>query len=249
MTHFIVHGLTSAAGQALNGRAGRFPDGQIHGGLELDPDSDARLPCSLDGVMENKSLRRTNLQLLPPQHTAQYGVGVGRNSLRDTSFNAITISYLDRSQTTTVVSGGCARSVGNLTAIKALLRTDPEPGRPLNIMATDLNVSIALSRAAAGKQVALPPPLATLLGDVSGLIARRAAAHPAPLVISFDPHRTLPDHRDGLNTVRGAARVAAVKDGSYHIYPCPHESNLDGLEVSYIYICIRIAPFPTGCGM
>jgi hypothetical protein len=101
------------------------------------------------------------------------------------------------------------------------------------VLATDLNVSLALSRIIAGGRLQLPPPLAAPLADILPLVTDRAAA--TPFVCSFEPHRLLPDHRGASSSVLGAARVNAVRDGAYHIYPCPHQNNLDALEVRYTH--------------
>ena len=119
-----VHGLTSETGQGLNGRAGLI--------IRLHPSS-PRLGVALFGIPDPKSLKRDNLEVLPPfggnpRRAAGFGLGIGREHLRATAFNVIALhdDCLPRAGNTAVVcealSGECVRARGNLLALKLLIK-------------------------------------------------------------------------------------------------------------------------------
>ena len=72
-----VHGLSSAAGQLLNGLSGKVLS--VHD--PRDKPADERVPVKLDGIPDIKSLRRSNLDIAPARDM-QIGVGVGREELQ-----------------------------------------------------------------------------------------------------------------------------------------------------------------------
>ena len=72
-----MHGLSSAAGQLLNGLCGKVLS--VHD--PRDKPADERVPVKLDGIPDIKSLRRSNLDIAPARDM-QVGVGVGREELQ-----------------------------------------------------------------------------------------------------------------------------------------------------------------------
>ena len=72
-----VFGLTSPAGQLLNGLSGKVISAKdpAHAG------EDERLPVKLDGIPDAKSLKRANLDIAPDS-VMELAVGVGREELQ-----------------------------------------------------------------------------------------------------------------------------------------------------------------------
>ena len=246
-----VGGLESAAGQLLNGNAGYV--------LEQG-DAERRYAVTIDGHPMPKKLCEENLRLF--YDAPQFGFGVGRNFMRETTFNAVVVPYQGAGARQRLVAeqvqGDCARSLGNLRlATEFVAHQWPEeyvPGvqQSVTLMTTDLNIAYAINLMntvdpSAGAQHAdnarvvgmlmgAPAPWGGQDGPLMQLLARIVSRLQtgAPLLAAFDPHRTTPDHRSPEDAVLGPRRLAAVRAGTYCIYPCPHPSNADGLEVRYI---------------
>lgn len=224
-----ITGLKSAKGLKLNGSAGRVS-------MDTSNTQDDRLLVLIDGQPDGPvALKRSNLDILP-SGAFDAGVGVGRGTLRDTTFNATVVdNYFMQIVTKFQVSGRAARSRGSLMAIEEFLKIRKKQGKkgPLLIMPTDLNVARAVNRLAAGDlDVALDGPLNKVLQSVAKLVQGETKGGNMVL-IKFYPHRVLPDGFQS-NESLGAGRFGSVLAGAFKIYPCAYEPYHDSMEVRYV---------------
>ena len=155
---------------------------------------------------------------------------------------------------------GGIRCRGNLEAIEQYLKlciigynakvcADTSVSGPLIFKVTDLNVARALSKISSTNKndvnISLDPSLNTLLSRITKMI--QVLLKKRIIFFKFEPHR-IPMDGYGLGSLKSdnynhnynpnywKARYAALKSGAFKIYPCPHKTYLDAMEVRYIYI-------------
>jgi hypothetical protein len=224
-----VHGLNSDAGKLLNGTVGT---------LDANSNTDAeRLPVRLDGIAQIKLIKPGNLYLIENADRApfSFGFGIGRKTLREHRFSAVVCKAgTPEKVVCEYLNGECARSRGNLLALRALLQR-PRLPKKLIVVLTDLNVCriLNVSSEAAAKVASAPSGLLnSQLADLAAEVRRMVHAR-GELMARFAPHRCIPDlHRLDGGGGSGADRVGAVKFGSFLIYPKPCIE--DALEVRFV---------------
>jgi len=227
----LVHSLTSASGERLNGCTGVAE----HAGSGA---AEQRLTVRVDGVSQPKSLKRINLHYVTPA-VRQFGVGVGRASLQELDWQAV-LCLDDQMVSSSANLHVCARSSGNLAMLlNACLSGSIPPPATLAIALTDLNIVRACRQLVLGQTVLLSrrehrEPLKQL----ERAVKRRQQAG-GKVVAAFLPHRVSPDAPDSLRR-RGtygcaSERVGAVVAGAFLIYPSPHPRENDALEVRYLH--------------
>jgi hypothetical protein len=250
----LVTGLTSPAGQALNGVAGRVK-GTL---LSEDGDQQQRVAVLLNGVTQGKSLRRSNLRLIAARRF-WIAVGVAREETGgldgsdptrpdDLFFNVVNRTDGQRiglGDLGPEMSATCGRSCGNLLAACSVL--EPLQGRaleaPVHLMLTDLNVCRAINRAALGAEeppvaphAVVAPPLAVAHRAVRALVAQGGQ-----VLASFDPHRCLPDNESlatkassGVQEDVASERIHAALHGAVCFYPSVNPRRPGCVEVRYL---------------
>ena len=249
----LVTGLTSPAGQALNGVAGRV--------IGRPPEEgEKRVDVLLNGVAQGKSLKRSNLRLIAARRF-WIAVGVGREETggldgsdptrpEDLFFNVVNrtdgqrIGFGDLGRE---MSETCGRSCGNLLAACSVHeRLQGRPGpleAPVHLMLTDLNVCRAINRAALGAEeppvaphAVVAPPLAAAHRAVRALVAQGGQ-----VLATFDPHRCLPDNESpAANASSGAQedvaseRIHAALHGAVCFCPSVNPQRPGCVEVRYL---------------
>ena len=231
-----IIGLTSAKGHKLNGTAAQTPFKTSY------RSDDERTSVLIEGQPSPLSLKRSNIEFLP-HGILDGGVGVGRDTIRDTKFN---VAAVDCMRGNTVkpkqqISGPGARCRGNLIAALQLLdsvRTymgGNDVG--LVIMCTDLNVSRAIDIIVArnGEDSFnlsnFAPSFQKTLISIQKRI-KKELARGAYVMANYRPHRI---HPDGLDReCVGGERYHAVVSGNFTIYPCLDKENWDAMEVRYV---------------
>lgn len=226
-----IHSLTSDAGQRLNGCCGIVEP-------SASEDPNVRLAVRIDGSAEAKSLKRSNLLYVTPAMTS-FGVGVGRSTLRDQTWMATLMLGSDMIQRETGLRV-LARSSGNLAmAFQAFRDRRVATSAAVALELTDLNTVRACRMLSRGEPVRLATPAhKEPLKSLAKAMRRRKEAG-GRLIVAFSPHRVQPDAPAALG-LRGqygcaAERVGAVDGAAYLIYPSPHPTENDALEVRYLH--------------
>ena len=190
-------------------------------------------------------------------------IGVGRHSLRDDVFHATSVDERTQKRITqhTISHTIGPRCRGNLEAIEQYLKLcimmyhtkvcsdyiDPNGlSLPLIFKVTDLNVARALNDIATSDECkALAPSLNLIMQRITKMI--RSVMKKRILCFKFESHRIGMDdyyrshsqfHLNNVSQMKDVAtykgRYNALKNGRYKIYPCPHETYLDAMEVRFI---------------
>lgn len=119
------------------------------------------------------------------------GVGVGRGTIRDTTFQTTAVdNQYGRKLSGELISGPCARACGNLMAAKTIVKSFRSLGNSGTvIMCTDLNISRAIDLVVLGKtDLELPPPLRDPFREVKKLIQKEMKRN-SFIMASYRPHR------------------------------------------------------------
>ena len=233
----------------VNGSVGRISDETFKRivGRAASNDPNLGVAVCVDGQSGLTWVGRKNV-VFPHKRANSIGMGVGRGTLKDKKFHAVTAIMTESYNTAGVrarleditITGDYARSFGSLKVLSRTL----ESGKfkkfrgPLVIMPTDLNVARALNRAVRGEEVtlskALQPEfkkLVTLLQKFGYARGNDDKENRLSCMVKFEPHRVLPD-RFGLKR-RGVSRFDSVREGNFHIYPCPLPYYHDAWEVRF----------------
>ena len=223
-----VVGLTSEKGKRLNGTAAEAP-------FNVARNLSERISVFVETEPEPLSLKRENVEFFPNGTLLDGGVGVGRGSIRDATFQATAAdNEFGRKLSGEIISGPCARARGNLMAAKTIMKSFRSLGhRGAVIMCTDLNISRAIDLVVSGKtDLELPPPLTDSFREVKKLL-RKEMKKESFIIANYRPHRIEPDGPD-KSMRRAQERYAAVQSGTVSsVYPCLFENYRDAMEVRY----------------
>jgi len=228
-----IVGLTSPQGMMRNGSAAKLSlaTAQTVG----DEGTDTRRPVCIDGFPGPMAVKMNNIDIFPDANfrgARHVSVGVGRGTLLDTTFNAV-LAENGKVLEGTIISGGSARSRGNIAAVEKFVARHGQQTGPILLTVTDLNVARALNRIAMGGEAKLAPPLDKQFRRIAASFPRNGELNEKKVMVKFDSHRLSADKFETKRGKLGPQRYASVKAGTYHIYPCPYKDYLDALEVRY----------------
>ncbi len=249
-----VVGLTSAEGKKRNGSAARARNvggagassgassgagascsGQDQGGAPV-----VRHPVIIDGYPGLISIKAANLEFFSKSSSSavrDVSVGVGRDTLLDTSFNCVLVENSQR-VANSIVTGGAARSRGNLAAMENFVRMCKQRGGTgadghTLIQLTDLNIARAMNRVVFGEEgVKLAAPFNASFQKIQKNFPK-GSSNNNQVLVKFDSHRISEDRFQAKSERQGPQRFQSVLLGSYQIYPCALKQYLDAHEVRY----------------
>lgn len=224
-TYCKIHGLTSARGQTLNGRAASFdPQKKAHAG---------RVAVSIDGVPSDLSLKPDNLLNVGPDWE-DITITVGRQDLRSEHGNAVAV---DNKRGVRLVvrsinakeEGTVLRTGGILSVLKECIQKLPNSKSKILIQLTDLNLAL-LFNSYADKGDAAP---ASILAGSQQHLAEKIGKK----IVQLCRKRTIMFKFTSLRIHRGDFPpndlVKSIKASHFHIYPCPHKNYLDAMEARF----------------
>ena len=205
-----------------------------------------RNPVLIDGQPAPLSLKQSNIEFFP-QNILDGGIGVGRNTIRDTEFIVAAVNSMtgDLVCPKKGLSGqGSPRCLGNLKAALELLKSFRGIGNEgVVIMCTDLNVSRAInimveniskntSSADIIEFAQMNSPIQSTLMSIQKCI-KKEMSRDAFIMANYRPHRLQPDGFE-VSERRGEERYIAAISGHFSIYPCQFKDNWDAMEVRYV---------------